>query len=284
MQQAVAFVLALGDAAPGVPLEFAALHHPGTQQERFERLGELDCLASPDDLLLLLHQARGANTRGNANIFVRPDPSTAHPWLFLDDIPLPRLVSLCSSFAGLAVQTSPDQGQARLLAARPLDCRERGVVQRVLAARLRGDMSSTAGDKWGRLPGFTNRKRGKAGVWTNFVCDSTSSAPCIDPDPLLRAAAPAPGPVAGSLAPQGGRGHQIQPAAQPVAPATAQAGTGGYKADFAFCCHRLRAGWPADRVAAALADRALARGKRRTAAQAERYAAATLCRAQARLR
>jgi hypothetical protein len=155
-RQAIEFLLCLMDAAPGVPVALAALHNPGTDRERFERLGQLGALDGPDDMLRMLSICRGANTKGNANIFVRPDPTAAHPWLFLDDVPLACLESLLTAFAGLAVQTSPDQGQARLLAVCSMDCASRTDAQRVLAERLGADLASVAGDKWGRLPGFTN--------------------------------------------------------------------------------------------------------------------------------
>ncbi len=251
MHQAEDFINTLiAHLPPGVGLEMAALWKPGTPNDYTQPLS-------------YLVSARRANARG-ANILIRPGQTTSHPWLLLDDLPLQRLRDLVTSIAGLAVQTSQDQGQAWLLADRALTQAERGAVQRSLAQRLNADPGATGGGQFGRLPGFKNQKPGR-GNWTNLLVDSTSK---VNPLPCARLLAP-PGQPAQPMA--------AMPACSQSQTASSGASSGdGSAREFAFACHRLRAGWPTQRVEQAVAEHALARGKRCSEAAAMAYARATV--------
>jgi hypothetical protein len=297
MRQAIYAAKQIMLHAPGCDLQIAALHRPGSGDERLEVLGAIDPMGgtTADDLREILRQARGANInkRSPANILFRPDPSRPHPWLFIDDLSTERLLALSSQIAGIAIETSKGNGQVRLLADRPMNQAERGAAQKILRDRLGGDPGSISGEKWGRLPGFTNQKPGKQGQWTNIIADTTGLRPAVPADrfslaprgvraPIYpspaaaassRPAAVSPSPV--SPSPGLTKADYARAALQRGGPAASE-GAGGYRQDMAAACQSLRAGIPRDEILRAIADRALARGKRRTEADALKYAQATL--------
>ncbi len=305
MRQAIYTLEQIMLRAPGVDVHLAALHRPGTPTQQREMLGTISSTGdtTPDDLLEMLRQARGANAspRSPANILFRPDPSSLHPWLFLDDLPTPRALALTAKISGLVIETSQGNAQIRLLADRTMSQAERGHAQKTLQSRLGGDPGSTSGEKWGRLPGFTNRKPGKTGQWTNLISDTTGIRPPISADRLLSlslapqggACAPAfaftsparDRPKAGALAgaspvdphPRTKADFAHAALSKPLPAASEQAG--GWRQEFADTCQALRAGLSGDEITQALADRALQRGKRRTQADAEQYARQTVQRA-----
>ncbi len=129
------------------------------------------------------------NTRNEANIWIRPMPCEAHPWLLLDDLGIELAHKISRKYASLLIETSPGNYQCRLLTDRPLHFKQRSHVQSELVKLLNqsgahADGGSTAGDKWGRLAGFRNRKPGRD-CWTNLVMDTTMTAPKFDPAPFL---------------------------------------------------------------------------------------------------
>ncbi|MEL5849969.1 MAG: DNA-primase RepB domain-containing protein, partial [Candidatus Igneacidithiobacillus chanchocoensis] len=240
-------------------------------------------------------RARAARGRGAAC-----RAAQAHPWLFIDDLDTARLLALTAKIGGLAIETSAGNGQARLLADRLMTQDERGQAQKTLRDRLGGDKGSVSGEKWGRLPGFTSQKPGKSGQWTNVLADTTGIRPAVHAYDLLFLAPPVGGvrapavlavsspspasdrPKAGpqaaslvSLERSATKAGYARDALQRSAP-DANEGRGGYRADMADACQSLRAGIPRDEIAQAIATRTLARGKRRTEAEAQRYAEATL--------
>lgn len=280
-QQAVAMLVSLLEYAPGVSLQIGALHRPATPEEQLEFIGVVRQTEDSDTIRELLRRCRGANVNPTrpANVLVRPDPAAAHPWLLIDDLPLDRALALRHAYACIVVETSCGNAQVRLLADRPLSYDERTAAQRVLQSRLQGDSGSIAGDKWGRLPGFTNRKADKFGQWTNLLKDSSRCRPPISADALLSLT------LVSTLAHQGGRTSHLH--SRPVAGKTkadwarealsrplpdASEGAAGYRQEFADCCQALRAGLPHHEIVAAIAARALERGKRRNERQALRYA------------
>lgn len=271
---------------PALPLLLSALHNPKTPQERMEeRLAVIQPGADPAPALSL---ARGANTRGNANILIRPD-AALHPWLILDDLPIPVLEWLASRRAGLFVQTSTNQGQARLLCDAPISPDQRKAMQKALIHHLgAGDPGATSGNQPGRLPGFTNRKPGN-GAWTNLLFDTTTAGQRLRTTTTTEAPEPEP-PL---LAPQGGAVASLWfrgPARDtvPLDLTRADRDTGNKTGsedlrEFSFACHQLRHGHSPQDIEQAIAVRAMARGKRRTEASARQYAERTLRAAQARL-
>ena len=138
----------------------------------------------------LLAWAAYENTRNEANIVVRPSPYISHPWLFLDDLPYSKACKLSEKYQCIVVETSSLNFQARLLADRDLSIDERTNVQRALVSKLMvGDVSnadngSTAGDKFGRLPNFRNKKVNKDFL-TTLSALPNETLRTFDPTPFL---------------------------------------------------------------------------------------------------
>ncbi|EQD34028.1 hypothetical protein B1A_18896 [mine drainage metagenome] len=198
-QQARALIAALRYPLPqGVALQLGLLPRVGrADQGQMQTL----TLAAGADPELLLRQARGAQMRADAQVYVRPDPASSHPWLLIDDLPQAEALTLAARKAAAVVRTSPGNCQVRLLADRPLTAAERTACQRALVQRLGGDPGSVAGDKWGRLAGFTNRKPGKLGHWTELLSDSSTTMPPARTAVLLGVAGPVSPPKGGATLP-----------------------------------------------------------------------------------
>lgn len=260
-QQTDAFVTAL--LTHCAEAEVQSIRKIGTPGESPSSVHKLRNLADLEQLRgWLWHQ----NASRDGQILIRPAAAEAHPWLFIDDVPLRLAHRIAKKYAALVVETTPGNCQIRLLADRPLSEHERTEIQRDLSARAGGDIGSIAGSKWGRLPGYRNRKPGRGGSWTNLVADTSRSAPRFTVVP----------PRPPELIQPGGRG--LHPTA------AARDGDGGYVAEFAFACHRLRDGLDCGEVIRLVSDNALRRGKQRNAAQARRYAERTVAAALSRLR
>ena len=135
----------------------------------------------------LLNWARFQNASQSAQIYVRPHPQIEHPWLFLDDVTTEMALRISQKYAAVAVETSKGNCQIRLLVTKPIACSDRATVQKAMAPKVGADHASTAGDKWGRLAGFQNRKPGKEGWWTPIVADTTQALPRFDPAPFMAA-------------------------------------------------------------------------------------------------
>lgn len=280
---------------PAAALEILALHNPGSADRRLRSIATL----APDDDLSVhraaLAVAGKANAQG-ANILIRPAPLAAHPWVWVDDLPTPRAVALAQQWACLVIETRPGNSQAWLRLDADLRHPERTKIAARLAERLGGDPGAANGSQPGRLPGFKNAKPDAGGAWTNLIADTSRSRPHAPHAALLALAAAAPS--AAVLSAAGGGEAPPVPLHVPSCPTSLSPGQrpkaappGGNRVDgnnsttgeanesareFAFACHRLRAGWPRDRIEAAIASRAAARGKRRNPAQAAAYARQTV--------
>jgi hypothetical protein len=133
----------------------------------------------------LLKWARFENAHKKANILVRPKHSTPHPWLFLDDLSFVKADALSDRYQSIIVETSHQNFQARLLADRDLSEFDRHNVQSKLALLINADLGSTAGSKFGRLPGFRNKKDGKNGFMTRLAALPDDTLPKFNPYPYL---------------------------------------------------------------------------------------------------
>lgn len=282
--QAQAMIVALRYALPaGVSLQIGLLPHVGTTRQGAVQTLQLPLGADPEPLL---RQARGAQMRADAQVYVRPDPVCAHGWLLVDDLPEALALDVGAQKAALVIRTSTGNCQLRLLADRPLSVEERAQCQRGLVARLGGDPGSIAGDKWGRLAGYTNRKPTKLGQWTELLCDSTTSCPPARSAALLGLAvvagvarAPAPAFVSPRLA-----GAAVSSPAPALGRPAARAGdlaladptrgwTDRWAAALKFACASIRRNRLSDdAIIAQMAGWLLDRGKRKTESEARRLA------------
>lgn len=252
-----------------------------------------------DDPLSIIRQAGSAQVNKQANIWIRPDPTKSHPWLVLDDLPISIAFQISAKYASLIIETSPGNCQMRILSSRNLDIQERGQIQSTIVVALGGnaDDKSTAGDKWGRLAGFTNRKPDprKYKTWTNLISNTVSSSEKIDSSHVLEngfhldwfAVSRPRGGVGlhvSHITSRAGTGGAEAPACiNRAGHAELSSGDGEFRREFAFCCHAMRRGEPEDKIITSVAERAYSRGKRKTEAQAIQYARRTLEAAKRRL-
>ena len=163
-------------------LEIGVLPYIGQDNERglFSRMIK-------DNITGLLNWARFQNASQSAQIYIRPHSQIEHPWLFLDDVTTEMALGISQKYAAVVVETSQGNCQIRLLSSAALSCSQRATVQKAIASKIMADRASTAGDKWGRLAGFQNRKPGKEGWWTPIVADTTQARPRFDPAPFMTA-------------------------------------------------------------------------------------------------
>ncbi|WP_297487002.1 DNA-primase RepB domain-containing protein [Ferrovum sp.] len=162
-------------------LEIGVLPNIGTEHEGVM----LSHVIADENRESLIKWAKWNNAKNGANAFIRPVPGDSHPWLLLDDLTVPIATGISQKYAAVVVETSRGNCQVRLLATINLTQAERASVQRQLAPKVNADPGSTAGDKWGRLAGFQNRKPGKEGWWTRLIADTTQVKPRFDPERWL---------------------------------------------------------------------------------------------------
>ena len=302
-RSALALMFALGDtldwSQDAAALEIGARINPGSKDKSFVQIAVLGPLSGTQDWMDALAQAGAMNRRPapqGANIYMRPHYKMKHQWIMLDDLPKARAVALVQQRAGISVQTSDGgNSQAWLLLDRPLHHPDRHAITQTLCQRLETDPDAANGSQFGRLSGFKQRKAGKSG-WTNILSDTSRTLRPWSADALLklagagagfesRGSSPAcPTGALQSLSPsplppkgQGAEGYRS-------APANAPASADESAREFAFACHRLRGGWPPDRIAAAITARALQRDKRKNESAAHKYATATVRKAEIAVR
>lgn len=225
------------------------------------------------DLARVLPWLRQRNANG-FNVWIRPSASMpAHQLVMLDDLPNATAIAVARKYRAAVVETSPGNCQVWIVLSCPLNREQRQNVARALILTIGcGDLGAISEPRWGRLPGFRQRKPGKAKQgWTNLLVLSTGQA--LDPTPYLSSSASPPQPE--TTEQTGGACPNT------VARLPAADGERTFEREFCFACHRLRAGWTPDRVIEAVADHALARGKRYTTAGARQYAVHTVRKAKA---
>jgi hypothetical protein len=210
---------------------------------------------------------RHKNAQG-CNIWVRP-ADAVHPFVMLDDLLPARAVAVARKYRCAAVETSPGSAQLWLVMSCALPREQRQDVAKALCALVGADPCAVGEPRWGRLPGYRQRKPGKCGM-TRLLAIS-ADGPALDPAPYL-----SPSPAPARAAARRGLTSYTRSASD-------ESKLDESKREFAFACHSLRAGASPDSIASAIAARALARGKRRTEQQALSYARHTVQAAQARL-
>jgi hypothetical protein len=204
--------------------------------------------------------------QNRANIWVRPADQD-HAWAFVDDLEAASATGLANEHAAIVVQTSNDSFQAWVLLATPMPPAERCGANKALAAQFGSDPHAISEPRWGRMPGFRQTKPGKQGIWTNVVIDTTQEHAPMQWSASL--------PLKGGGVPLASQGDAALPSQAPRG--EVDDGDGDESArEFAFACHRLRAGWPAQRVIDAIATHAFERGKRGTMSAARLYAERTV--------
>lgn len=145
------------------------------------------CAAKVTNLIPLLRYENSAPRE--AHIYVRPLGDENRRFTLLDDLTTEMVDGL--GRAGYApsalVETSPGNFQAWLKHQRPLEGRLATFAAHVLAERFKADPSAAGWRRYGRLPGFTNRKPEHRKADGNY------------PFVLLRSTRPDPFPMAETL-------------------------------------------------------------------------------------
>lgn len=138
-------------------------------------IGNLDL----DGVLRRLLWLRSENARGS-EVYFRPARDGDWPVVVLDDLTTEKVSKLSRKYQCWIVKTSEDRHHAWILTGgAPLKTSQRFCVQRRLAGLGWGDPAAVSGDRFGRIPGFKNWKRG--GVWVNLVSFPNPVLPRFNP-------------------------------------------------------------------------------------------------------
>lgn len=209
---------------------------------------------SAEDFERVMPWARAKNAAGY-NIWIRPAAVlVANPYLMLDDLPLSRARAILQKYSGATVETSPGNHQVWLRCSRPMSREQRQNVLRHLASITGSDSGAISEPRWGRLPGFRQRKPGKSG-WTNLL--SISAQPLFDPAPYFEP------PVVASLPAPRAR----------VVPTHSCNGSSHddlSRVEFGLACRMLREGVARDVVEGCIRDMVAASGRRKSRDYAKR--------------
>ena len=243
-----------------------------------------------------------------AEIYIRPHGLANWPFVFLDDLTDVAAREIAEQYRALVIETSEGSFHALVQTERSLSPRERHVAQTLLLERLNtyspdggGDPSSTAGNKFSRLAGFTNNKPNRKRVdgkpvWVNVVATPGAATKVLAISALLVAAngdadhsavtSIPPRPAQRETGRGGGGGAAVSTTSHA---GTARLGRPGRLAtgrdtsdsadDYRKVCKRLRGGEDRDDVERWLADYVRRRPRRQHPGEAERYAAVTVAEA-----
>lgn len=214
-----------------------------------------------------LSACRNRNSR-DCDVYIRPARGQPASLVMLDDLSLDVASALTIGCAHMLVETSPANHQLWLKTDRTLTEAERKAVQSALIAQHGGDIGSVSGEHFGRLPGFKNRKPKYSLPWVNLVQYSVDSAALVVSDLLSPTGTCALEPPAGVSLPCTSR------------PSPSQSDSQESHKEFKFACESLRHKVSRNTIISNIAERALSRGKRRTATAAEQYATRTVAAAE----
>lgn len=115
--------------------------------------------ANAGQILDQVSRLKRENARGN-NIYIRPDRTSIHPYVLLDDLNHEQVAELVREGFGfsLLLETSPNNNQVLIKLPQPLRAEDRKQAERALQKRFDSDLGSADGQHLFRLGGFTNRK------------------------------------------------------------------------------------------------------------------------------
>ncbi|MBZ8139860.1 hypothetical protein CLD22_08110 [Rubrivivax gelatinosus] len=200
---------------------------------------------------------------------------TNHRLLLIDDVPEHMLAALPA--LALVLETSPSTYQVTLIAARDLTNDDRRAAQRALVWRFEGDPGALASNQLRRLPGSLNNKAKLSEAFVTRIVrlpsDMNAALSASQTDTLIQDGQQA----VGSRKP-------VKWKAEVAVPEAATNATLGEKApdnsesvqEFRWAREQLRRGMDKQKLRVQLAQKAHARGKRSTYAEALEYADMTL--------
>ena len=225
-------------------------------------IGNLDL----DGVLRRLPWLRAENARGS-EIYFRPARGGDWPVVVLDDLSTKQSSKLSRKYQCWIVKTSEDRHHAWVLTdGAQLNAFQRFCVQKQLAGIGWGDPAAVSGDRFGRIPGFKNWKRG--GVWVNLVSSPDLVLPLFNPwtgDFCLDRRENVDPVGSGSIR-QGGQGVSV------AGPGDAVCGGDGSESgkEFGWACGFLRNGGTVEEAIRRIESRARVRGKRSPESYARR--------------
>lgn len=199
----------------------------------------------------------------------------SHRLLLIDDVPKHMLDALPAQ--ALILETSPGTYQVTLIAARDLTKEDRRAAQRALVWRFQGDPGALASNQLRRLAGSLNNKPKLSEAFVTRIVrlpsGENASLSASETDSLVQEGQQA----VGSRKP-------VKWKAEVAAPEAATNATFGEKApdnsesvqEFRWAREQLRRGMDKQKLRVQLAQKAHARGKRSTYAEALEYADMTL--------
>lgn len=263
-QQAIDFVSFLLSAAPNVEFAAASYGPDGRVDKVLTARRKASSIADFVEIAPLL---RHQNASGANNIWARP-ASAEHPVIMLDDLPVAKALAITRKYRAAAVETSLGNAQAWLICNRSLTREQRQDVARSLCKLFGSDPGAISEPRWGRLPGFRQRKPGKSG-WTNLLVVATNAAP-FDPTPHLAALSPAPMGAAGVF-----HSNVITPSLLDSIDIS--------RREFGYALHALLAGVTTDVVEARIVAHVAATGRRKSRGYAKRTVQAALARLRQRV-
>jgi|GEM_PF-4400736 len=273
-----------------VALPSGAWLRPDAQSTRWTRLGGLDKAALGRTAGELWSRA----LRGGAGIHWRPAADAAAAWRYalLDDLNEVTAQGVARRYRAVLIRTSPGSVQAVLPLARAVTPQEQYKLQSALVARLlasgrNADRGATGQGQFARMPGFPHPGHDRFVV---ELLQGGQTETLLDPDAILTDdVPPLPAaalcgeavPVRAPRGPQAPRSGARGKGAGSVRPVVAQSAS---ERDFKEACDSVRRGDDPAIAITAIAVDALARGKRRTEAEARAYAERTYAAALARVR
>ena len=252
------FCLALLIGTPAVA--FSAAQYGGAGKVEKVVQGRM-LVTSCEDLARVIPWLRARNANAAA-IWARPAAET-HPWVFLDDLPAAKAVTVAKKYAALAVETSAGNAQVWIRADRDLSRDQRQDVSRALAQLIGADPHAIAEPRWGRAPSFKSGKPGCDRFWTQLLADSSAQGALFDPTPYLSVSPSHPPPTGGRVPLSSGSSARSN-------------GPDESAREFSYALHALRAGVASDRVVERVMTHALKRCKRGTAEACRLYAQRTV--------
>lgn len=202
-----------------------------------------------------------AENRVGTEIYFRPAGKFPWPIVVLDDLTLAQTEKLGKKYQAWIVETSSKRLQSWILTnGKPLLPWQRYAVQKKIVGLGWGDPGAVSGDRFGRIPGFKNWKRG--GQWVNLIGSPNNQEGLIRLNPWgrvlnLSALDPAGTRPAHYAGGERGEGEMDQSSSG---------------AEFGWCCGWLRKGLDPEEGIRRLTLRAQERGK----PSPEKYARRTI--------
>ena len=248
-------------AAAGINLFDLGVSRSGKFQQR--GLGELTLT----EVLGRLEWLRAEN-RAGTEIYFRP--AGKFPWtvFVLDDLTPDQAEKLGKKYQAWIVETSPGRLQSWILTnGKPLLTWQRYAVQRKIVDLGWGDPGAVSGDRFGRIPGFKNWKRG--GQWVNLIGSPNNQEGLIRLNPWGRVL---------NLSSAGDPDGRSERSGASGADRSGRREDGGETdrtasgAEFGWCCGWLRKGLDPEEAIRRLTLRAQERGK----TSPEKYARRTI--------